>query len=289
MATYVFVGFGAGVGLAFFLALALPILRRRPAPGDDDRGRALKERLAAIERDRASGLIADKDAADAAIDANRAAVSAAPEKSDATARRWRLAAIAFAAVAPAAAAALYLVVGAPALIDPESIETARPAADASAIAAMPEDERRAMIEGMVASLAARLAAAPEDPDGWRMLARSQFVLNRPVDAAGSYRRLLSLEEGTPDDWRNFATALVASMPGGRFPSDAEFLSALDRLASFEAADPMVLFYRGGAARENGDAARAVELWTALLKTVPADAPGRRTLETLIEEARATLP
>jgi cytochrome c-type biogenesis protein CcmH/NrfG len=100
---------------------------------------------------------------------------------------------------------------------------------------------------------------------------------------------MAIEEGTADDWRNFATALVASMPEGRFPTDAEFLAALDKLEALEAGDPMVLFYRGGAAREIGDRARAVELWSLLLEQVPQEAPARKTLEALIAETMAPPP
>jgi cytochrome c-type biogenesis protein CcmH/NrfG len=119
-----------------------------------------------------------------------------------------------------------------------------------------------------------------------MLARSQLVLERSADSAASYRRLLALEEGGLEDWRNFATALITAGPSDKFPSDKEFLAALDEIDKRAPGDAMVLFYRGGAAREAGDPARAVELWTALLDAMPADAPVRGTLISLIEEARA---
>ena len=143
-----------------------------------------------------------------------------------------------------------------------------------------------MIEGMVASLAARLEASPDDAEGWRMLARSELVLQRPVESAASYRRLFALEEGAAEDWRNFASALIAALPTGRFPADDEFLRALDEIEKRAPGDPMALFYRGGAARERGDPAKAAELWTALLDAMPEDAPVRPTLEALIAEARA---
>ncbi|KQT88247.1 c-type cytochrome biogenesis protein CcmI [Aurantimonas sp. Leaf443] len=43
-------------------------------------------------------------------------------------------------------------------------------------AAMPQAERRAMIEGMVSQLAMRLEAAPNDVEGWKRLIRSYGVL-----------------------------------------------------------------------------------------------------------------
>jgi cytochrome c-type biogenesis protein CcmH len=56
------------------------------------------------------------------------------------------------------------------------------AADVEAAATMSAADRQTMIEGMVASLAARLAEAPGDADGWARLIRSYMVLDR-VDAA----------------------------------------------------------------------------------------------------------
>jgi cytochrome c-type biogenesis protein CcmH len=43
-------------------------------------------------------------------------------------------------------------------------------------------DRQAMIEGMVAGLAAKLKASPDDPDGWARLVRSYAVLDRKTDA-----------------------------------------------------------------------------------------------------------
>ena len=54
--------------------------------------------------------------------------------------------------------------------------------DVEAAASLPPDERLAMIEGMVASLAARLETNPGDADGWARLIRSYMVLDRPEEA-----------------------------------------------------------------------------------------------------------
>ena len=54
--------------------------------------------------------------------------------------------------------------------------------DVEAAASLPPEDRAAMIEGMVASLAARLEADGSDPAGWARLVRSYMVLGRPDDA-----------------------------------------------------------------------------------------------------------
>ena len=63
---------------------------------------------------------------------------------------------------------------------------------AAAIAALPEAERRAAIEGMVDSLAARLADQPDDLAGWSQLIRSYVTLDRREDA------LISLQTALED-------------------------------------------------------------------------------------------
>ena len=53
--------------------------------------------------------------------------------------------------------------------------------DVEAAGDMSEDDRRAMIEGMVAGLAARLAEDPDDLDGWLRLIRAYGVMGREDD------------------------------------------------------------------------------------------------------------
>ena len=73
------------------------------------------------------------------------------------------------------------------------------ASDVAAAARMDAGERSAMIEDMVAGLAARLEAEPDDPEGWERLVRSYMVLDRPADARAALARAdAALVEGTAD-------------------------------------------------------------------------------------------
>ena len=79
------------------------------------------------------------------------------------------------------------------------------AEDVEAAAEMSPEDRNAMIEGMVASLAARLADEPDDADGWARLIRSYMVLGRPDDARAAMVQ---------------ARAVFADDPAGRAVVDA---------------------------------------------------------------------
>ncbi|MDZ7627974.1 MAG: c-type cytochrome biogenesis protein CcmI [Parvularculaceae bacterium] len=286
MTVWIFFAAAAGAAALALFLIARPLFDTRALPVDDETAQALRARLAALARDRASGLIDADAAAEAEIEAKRAALGPAPAPASmGNSRPARFGAAVFLGLAPLAAAGLYMLVGAPGLIDPPP---APPQPTPESIAALPEDERRTMIEGMVASLSARLEQEPGDADGWRMLARSQMVLERPADSAASYARLLEVVEGDIDDWRNYATALAAVSPEDQFPATPEFLRVLSEIEKRAPGDMMALFYRGGARREAGDAAGAAALWRQLLAAMPADAPVRSTLEELIAGADAAV-
>jgi cytochrome c-type biogenesis protein CcmH len=72
------------------------------------------------------------------------------------------------------------------------------AEDIAAASDMTEDERAAMIEGMVAGLAARLQDAPNDPDGWVMLIRSYRTLGDEEKANEALLTVNDVFKGTPE-------------------------------------------------------------------------------------------
>ncbi|WEX07721.1 c-type cytochrome biogenesis protein CcmI [Chelativorans sp. AA-79] len=64
---------------------------------------------------------------------------------------------------------------------------------------MAPEARQDMIEGMVASLDAKLRENPDDPEGWRRLVRSYAVLGRQSEAADALdRALAALGPETPE-------------------------------------------------------------------------------------------
>jgi cytochrome c-type biogenesis protein CcmH len=176
-------------------------------------------------------------------------------------------------------------------LDPADLPTPRPAPDAAApgpsgeqmeaAESMAPEERAAMIQDMVAGLAARLEAQPDDIDGWRRLGRSYQVLGLPQKAADAYRHVaLAL----PDDLAaqlDYADALLAAAPDGQVPPAA--LEQMRRVLALDPQNPAALFYLGQAAAQAGDAAAARAHWQRLIAQVPADAPERAQSQRLLDQ------
>ncbi|MBT6405216.1 MAG: c-type cytochrome biogenesis protein CcmI [Rhodospirillaceae bacterium] len=83
--------------------------------------------------------------------------------------------------------------------------------DIAAAQNLNDDERQAMIQGMVDNLAARLEDEPDDLAGWRMLARSWETLGNPGAAAQAYTRAIALE---PDHAETLLRAAITSAESG---------------------------------------------------------------------------
>ncbi len=81
---------------------------------------------------------------------------------------------------------------------PTTTDRGPTAADVAAAGNMTPQDRQAMIQGMVAQLAARLADNPDDPEGWVKLIRSQVVMKDPEAAAAAYQDAKAALASMPD-------------------------------------------------------------------------------------------
>ena len=91
-------------------------------------------------------------------------------------------------------------------------ETPGPSAsDVEAAGNMTPEQRTAMIEGMVAQLAARLETDGKDPEGWARLIRSYMVLGRSEDAKAA---LAKAETALAGDVNGLQTVDAAARAAG---------------------------------------------------------------------------
>lgn len=285
----IFWALAAILALAVTAITAAPLLRtgKRRATAPDDQSAA----RAAIARDQEFGLMDDDSAAESAAGIDR--TCAAENSASGSFRLGRIAAAAALGLSPLAAVFIYLEVGAPGLVAvagrpgaPSTLaENNAAAGSAAAISAMSDEERRAMIASMVDGLAARLVQSPEDPDGWRMLARSYLVLGRADESAAAWREALKRSDGSLGDWRQYAESLMAGGPDPDGSVSQELEDALAKVREFDADDPLALFILGQAAMKRGDKETALALWTRLRELIPPDAPIAGTLDKMIAQAK----
>ena len=182
-----------------------------------------------------------------------------------------------------AAAASELGVAAPGVAGGAAAGARGPSAEQMRAAGeLPPDEQAQMIRGMVDGLAARLAEQPDDAEGWRMLARSYGVLGETAQAAEAAQQAARLLPDDPGAQVAYAEALVA-LAGEDAALSAAAVEQLERVVELDADNPQALFWLGRAAAEQGDVTRARALWQRLLAQIPAAAPQRAQLQSLIDE------
>lgn len=256
----------AALALGFILT---PLLRRRVAASSDDRADSnaaiYRHQLTELEAERAQGLVnaARYDESRAEIERRLAEdLRGADAAGRAAKLQWQgpWLALALALMLPLVAGGLYALVGTPGALDPASGRRGAQAEHAV---------NSAQIETMVAKLAERLENAPDDLEGWNMLARSLSALGRFGESAKAYAKVVALGGKNPDVLADYADVLA--MAAGRNLVGEPFRLVQEALAL----DPnhvKALALAGTAEFARGDYDAAIAHWDKLTKTLPADSP-----------------
>lgn len=174
---------------------------------------------------------------------------------------------------PIVAVALYVLLGSPSGLDPK-------------LAAAPKDAAHSVtqeqIETMVAALAQRLKDAPDDVEGWNMLARAYNALGRFGEAADAYAHLVKLVPGNANMLADYADTLAMSL-NQSLQGEPEKLIA--RALEADPGNIKALALSGSAAFERRDYQAAVTQWKKILAIVPADSDLARSTNESISEAQ----
>ena len=126
---------------------------------------------------------------------------------------------------------------------------------------------RQEMEAMVAKLAERMQAQPDNVDGWGILGRSYMAMGRAAEAMTAYQRALKLK---PDDATlmvDYADALGVNNGNSL---DGEPLKLIERALKLEPDNIKALALAGTAAFNRGDYANAAKHWDQAVKTGPAE-------------------
>src|SRR5579872_1915876 len=133
------------------------------------------------------------------------------------------------------------------------------------------EPQQAMIRGMVDRLAAKLAADPNDVEGWRRLGRSYLVLGEREKAIEAYRKAADLRPEDPDLLQDEVEAMLGGQ-APQVPVSPAAVAVLHRLETFAPDRPMVLWYLGLAEIEAHHMEEARHYWTRLLAELPPSSP-----------------
>src|ERR1700730_3424273 len=224
-----------------------------------------KAQLAEIERDEAQCLVAPEDAQGAKAEAARRLIAAdaanAPIPAASETRAW-LASAGVLIFVPVLALSLYATIGHPDM------------PDAPLAARLDASPARMDLAAAIAKIEAHLAQHPDDGRGYEVLAPVYLRMGRTGEAVNAARAALRLLGETPARHALYGEALVAAANGVVTPEAKQ---------SFEAAaakDPSAAeprFFLGLASEQEGDKARARDIWAKLAAEAPQAAPSAQAL------------
>jgi cytochrome c-type biogenesis protein CcmH len=186
------------------------------------------------------------------------------------ARSSYVAALVVAAALPVTALALYAAFGNP--------EAMRVAGRADASAPMSHEQ----IESMVERLALRMKEKPDDPTGWRLLARAYSAMGRYDDAVAAFTQ--AAIRGTEDapllaDWADALAMKNQSLQG-------EPSRLVARALALDPNHPKALALAASAAMDRHDYDAAIAQWKKLKGQFPQDSAEVKEIDAMIAEAGA---
>ena len=176
--------------------------------------------------------------------------------------------LAMAVLVPTLGFGLYLQVGAPEALDPAA-HVAPPAPTT--------------MEEAIAALEARLAAEPNDVEGWVLLGRSRRAQEDFAAAEAAMAKAYALAADNVEVQIDYAEAKALATPSRRF--QGESLELLRQAYEREPGNARAGWLLGIAAMQDGRPADAAQLWEPILAQMPADAPARPALTRQINDAR----
>jgi cytochrome c-type biogenesis protein CcmH len=264
--------------VAFALAWVLVPLLRRGTPGigrEISNIAILRDQLRELDADLATGTMprdryeqAKRELEERALEESREVrgTRAAPAQSAA----WTATIVAGAI--PVSALLLYVALGRPDAIAPDA-RTAKGVAE--------HEVTRAEVEAMAEKLATRLQGEPDNADGWVMLARTYYALDRHADAVRAFDRAVAILPNNADLLADYADALGAA--GGGLKGKPQEL--IERALKSDPTHWKALALAGTAAFNDKDYKLAVAYWERMKATVPPGSSIGGSIDASIAEAR----
>ena len=265
------------ITLIMAAAIALicwPFLRRTRL-ADGASADIYRAQLAELEREEAASLISTDDARMARTEIQRRLLATSGgattlKEADMTLTD-RTTFIAVAASLAIGSALVYGAVGSPAGSVSSHPAFAADTMGALAAATTPQGGQMSVapVDEMIGNLEARLASAPNDVEGWRMLGWSKFRTDDYAGAAAAYAQAAKLAPQDAETLSAYGEAL-ARAAGGMVTPDAE--EALRAAVKLDASDARARFLLGLKKEQQGNPQAALNDWLSMLEGAEPDAP-----------------
>lgn len=273
IATLLIVVVSAFVLPPLWLGLRAPA---RPADRKEINLAIFRDQLAELEREKAEGELSDTDFEQARRELQRRLLEEVePEGASGVAQAAygpsRKMAIAILMLLPPLALVGYSFLGDPKALDP----TATPAVAQAQVT--PEQ-----INAMVAQLAAKMEANPDDMQGWLMLARSYKALGRFEEAVQAYGKAEKVVNETPDLLASYAEAVAMAGGKGLLGKPQQLV---EKALKIDPNHGHSLFLGGAAAMEAGDNKKGIAYWEKLLPQVEPGSEIEQMLKSGIDKMK----
>ena len=238
-----------------------------------------RDQLEEIARDIDRGVLTPAEAASARLEIERRLLASAeapslgtrPAPKSATATLALT--VVLAVLVPLSAVAIYLVHGAPRILD-------QPYAARTAERALSRANGELDLDKTVAALQERLKTDPSSAEGWLLLAHTQAARGDWQASAEAYRQAMTLTQERPDVAAAYAEMLVMAAGGVVTPAARD---ALAKVVAHDPRDPSARYYLALAEAQAGNARGAIDAWQELLAEAPADAPWAEMVRQRIAE------
>ena len=175
---------------------------------------------------------------------------------------------------PAGGLWMYKTIGAPAGID--VVGTPQVAGQAD-----PHSASGGQMEAAIVSLRERLAANPEDLDGWMLLARSLSSTQQHAAAAEALENAHRLAPENPIVMIELAEGWIFLTPDGRIPDRS--MDMLERAVEIQPDAQKGLWLLGMGHAQRGDDAFAISYWQSLMALLQPGSKPRGPLQIAIDD------
>lgn len=214
-----------------------------------------RDQLTELEREKSDGSLAESDFEQARRELQRRLLEEVEPDAGATTPGThgpsRKLAAAILVLLPVLAVLGYGMLGNPNALDPTRT-------------AAPQQMTSEQINDMVAKLAARMEANPDNMQGWLMLARSYKTMGRYAEAAEAYGKAEKVINDDPELLASYAETLAMAGGTGLTGKPSQLV---ERALKIDPQHPHSLFLAGAAAMEAGNNKKGIAYWEALLPQV----------------------